>query len=395
MTTAPPTPTPTPTPRAPALLDVYARVGPVFVAGDGAELVAEDGTHYLDFVAGIGVNALGYNHPTIRGAVERALGAGLVHVSNLYRTESGERLAEELVTRSFAERVFFCNSGAEANEAAFKFARKWSGKSEIVAFSGSFHGRLFASLAATDRPELRKPFEPLVPGIRIVPREDWAAVDHAVSASRTAAVIVEPVQGEGGIRPLDPEWLGFVRELCDSRGVAVIFDEVQCGLGRTGTLFAYEQAGIVPDLLTLAKPLAGGLPMGAVLVSHAVAAALKPGDHATTFGGGPLVASVALDVVRTIADRAFLAAVREKGDRLGERLARLAERHARVVEVRGRGLLWGIELREPAAPFVAAARDRHLLVTTAGPTVLRLIPPLVISDEDLDRGVAVLDEVLT
>jgi len=378
----------------PALLDVYARVGPLLVSGRGAELVADDGTRYLDFVAGIGVNALGYDHPVIRGAIERALANGLIHVSNLYRTEPGERLAEELVARSFADRAFFCNSGAEANEAAFKFARKWSGKSEIVAFSGSFHGRLFATLAATDRPDYRKPFEPLVPGIRIVPREEWAAVDHAVSASRTAAVIVEPVQGEGGVRPLDAEWLGFVRELCDSRGVAVIFDEVQCGLGRTGTLFAYEQTGVVPDILTLAKPLAGGLPMGAALVTSAVAAALKPGDHATTFGGGPLVASVALDVVRTIADPALLADVRRKGEWMGARLERLASVISRVKAVRGRGLLWGIELSEPAAPFVAAARERGLLVLTAGPDVIRLIPPLVITDPELERGVAMLEEVL-
>ena len=389
--TATPTTSAVPTP---ALLDVYARVGPLMVSGRGAELVADDGTRYLDFVAGIGVNALGYDHPVIRGAIERALADGLIHVSNLYRTEPGERLAEELVARSFADRAFFCNSGAEANEAAFKFARKWSGKSEIVAFSGSFHGRLFATLAATDRPDYRKPFEPLVPGIRIVPREEWAAVDRAVSASRTAAVIVEPVQGEGGVRPLDAEWLGFVRELCDSRGVAVIFDEVQCGLGRTGTLFAHEQTGVVPDILTLAKPLAGGLPMGAALVTSAVAAALKPGDHATTFGGGPLVASVALDVVRTIADPALLADVRRKGEWMGARLERLASVISRVKAVRGRGLLWGIELSEPAAPFVAAARERGLLVLTAGPDVIRLIPPLVITDPELERGVAMLEEVL-
>src|SRR5882724_6612087 len=381
-------------PTAPALLDVYARVGPLFVGGEGAELIAEDGTRYLDFVAGIGVNALGYNHPVLHAALERALGSGLIHVSNLYRSEAGERLAEELVARSFADRAFFCNSGAEANEAAFKFARKWSGKSEIVAFSGSFHGRLFATLAATDRPDYRKPFEPLVPGIRIVAREDWAAVDHAVSASRTAAVIVEPVQGEGGVRPVDADWLGFVRELCDSRGVAVIFDEVQCGLGRTGTLFAYEQAGVVPDILTLAKPLAGGLPMGAVLVTSAVAAALKPGDHATTFGGGPLVAGVALEVVRTIADPAFLADVRRKADWLGTRLGRLAAGAPRVREVRGRGLMWGLELAEPAAPIVAAARERGLLVVTAGPQVIRLLPPLVITVEELERGVAILEEIL-
>ncbi|HYK83216.1 MAG TPA: acetylornithine/succinylornithine family transaminase [Gemmatimonadales bacterium] len=377
-----------------ALLGVYARVGPVFIGGEGAELIADDGTRYLDFAAGIAVNALGYNHPVVRDAIEQALKTGLIHVSNLYRTTPGERLAEELVARSFADRVFFCNSGAEANEAAFKFARKWSGKAEIVAFTGSFHGRLFASLAATDRPDYRKPFEPLVPGVRIVAREDWAAVDHAISASRTAAVIVEPVQGEGGVHPVDPDWLAFVRELCAGRGVALIFDEVQCGLGRTGTLFAYEQTAVVPDVLTLAKPLAGGLPMGAVLVTEAIGTALKPGDHATTFGGGPLVASVALAVVRTIAEPGFLAAVGDRGRSLEVGLARLAARGGRVVAVRGRGLMWGIELSEPAAPYIAAARERGLLLVAAGANVIRLVPPLVITPHDLARGLAILEEVL-
>jgi predicted acetylornithine/succinylornithine family transaminase len=377
-----------------ALLGVYARVGPPLVRGEGAELIAADGTRYLDCVAGIAVNALGYGHPAVREAVEEALATGLIHVSNLYRSAPGERLAEELVARSFADRVFFCNSGAEANEAAFKFARKWSGKTDIVAFTGSFHGRLFASLAATDRPDYRRPFEPLVPGVRVVPREDWAAVDHAVSASRTAAVIVEPVQGEGGVRPLDPEWLAFVRELCAGRGVALIFDEVQCGLGRTGTLFAYEQYDVVPDIVTLAKPLAGGLPMGAVLVTDAIAAALKPGDHATTFGGGPLVASAALAVVRTIAEPSFLAAVRAKGEWLSAALAELAARRSRVGAVRGRGLMWGVELTEPAAPYVTAARELGLLITTAGPSVIRLVPPLIVARPELERAVTILDAVL-
>jgi predicted acetylornithine/succinylornithine family transaminase len=379
---------------ASALLGVYARVGPPFVAGRGVELIAEDGTRYLDFVAGIAVNALGYDHPVIRDAVQRALDTGLVHVSNLYQTEPGERLAQELVSRSFAEQVFFCNSGAEANEAAFKFARKWTGKTEIVAMSGGFHGRLFASLAATDRPDFRRPFEPLLAGVHIVRVGDWAAADRLISGARTAAVIVEPVQGEGGVRPVPDEWLEYLRELCDERRVALIFDEVQCGLGRTGTLFAYEQTSVVPDLLTLAKPLAGGLPMGAVLLRGEAAASLAPGDHATTFGGGPLVAGVALEVLRTIAAPDFLAAVRAKGEWLSGRLALLAERRARVREVRGRGLMWGIELDGPAAPVVTAARERGLLVLSAGPTVLRLVPPLIITIEDLERGVAMLEEVV-
>ncbi len=378
---------------ATALLGVYARVGPLFVAGEGSELIAEDGARYLDFVAGIAVNALGYNSPVIREAVLRALDTGLIHVSNLYRTEPGERLAAEL-TKSFGGQVFFCNSGAEANEGAFKFARRWSKQTEIVAFSGSFHGRLFASLAATDRPDYRRPFEPLLAGVHIIPLGDVEAATRAITKARTAAVIIEPVQGEGGVRLVAPEFLAFLREHCDANGCALIFDEVQCGLGRTGTLFASEASGVVPDMVTLAKPLGGGLPMGAILVNDAVASALTPGDHATTFGGGPFVATIALEVLRTIADPDFLAAVRTKGEWLGARLNRLAAGTPRVREARGRGLMWGLELNEVAAPVVAAARERHLLVLTAGPTVIRIVPPLTITREELERGVTILEEVL-
>ena len=378
---------------ATALLGVYTRVGPLFVAGEGSELIAEDGTRYLDFVAGIAVNALGYNSPVIREAVLRSLDSGLIHVSNLYRTEPGERLAAEL-TKSFGGQAFFCNSGAEANEGAFKFARKWSKKTEIVAFTGSFHGRLFASLAATDRPDYRRPFEPLLTGVQILPLGDVEAARRAITAERTAAVIIEPVQGEGGVRPVPTEFLVFLRQLCDETGTALIFDEVQCGLGRTGTLFASEASGVVPDMYTLAKPLGGGLPMGAILVSDKIAAALAPGDHATTFGGGPFVATVALDVVRTIADPDFLADVRAKGQLLGARLQALSARSRRVKEARGRGLMWGLELNEIAAPIVGAARERHLLVLTAGPTVIRIVPPLTATREDLERGATILSEVL-
>ena len=378
-----------------ALLGVYARVGPLFVAGEGSELIAEDGVRYLDFVAGIAVNALGYNNPTFRGAVMRALDTGLVHVSNLYRTEPGERLASELLSHAFPSggQAFFCNSGAEANEGAFKFARKWSGKTDIVAFSGSFHGRLFASLAATDRPDYRRPFEPLLAGVQIIPMEEEAA-PRAITAERTAAVIIEPVQGEGGVRPVPAGFLELLRQLCSSRASALIFDEVQCGLGRTGRLFAAEHSGVVPDMYTLAKPLGGGLPMGAILVNDGVAGALAPGDHATTFGGGPFVATVALDVVRTIAEPAFLADIRAKAEWLGAALGALASRRARVREARGRGLMWGLELNDVAAPVVAAARERHLLILTAGPTVIRIVPPLTVTRDELARGVAILDEVL-
>ena len=380
------------TPDATALLGVYARVGPLFIAGEGSELIAEDGTRYLDFVAGIAVNALGYNSPVIREAVLRALDSGLLHVSNLYRTEPGERLAAEL-TKSFGGHAFFCNSGAEANEGAFKFARKWSAKTGIVAFSGSFHGRLFASLAATDRPDFRRPFEPLLAGVQIVPLGDVEAARRAITKERTAAVIIEPVQGEGGVRRVADEFLVFLRKRCSETATALIFDEVQCGLGRTGTLFASEPSGVVPDMYTLAKPLGGGLPMGAILVNDAIAASLAPGDHATTFGGGPFVATVALDVLRTIADPDFLTAVRAKGEWFGTRLNRLVAGTPRIREARGRGLMWGLELNEVAAPVVAAARERHLLVLTAGPTVIRMVPPLTITRDELERGVTILEEV--
>jgi acetylornithine/succinyldiaminopimelate/putrescine aminotransferase len=229
--------------------------------------------------------------------------------------------------------------------------------------------------------------------VQIVPLGDEDAASRAIT-ERTAAVIIEPVQGEGGVRPVPAEFLALLRELCDKTGSALIFDEVQCGLGRTGTLFAAEQMGVVPDMYTLAKPLGGGLPMGAILVNDAIAAALAPGDHATTFGGGPFVTAVALDVLRTIAEPDFLAEVRSKGEWFGQRLNRLVAGSARVREARGRGLMWGLELNDLAAPVVAAARERHLLVLTAGPTVIRIVPPLTISRDELERGATILAEVL-
>lgn len=382
-----------------ALLGVYRPVGPTFVGGRGSRLVGDDGREYLDFTSGIGVNALGYGDATISRTIAAALTSGVIHTSNLFRTRPAEELAKELVARSFAERVFFCNSGAEANEAAFKFARRWARerggaeKHEIVALRGSFHGRLFGSLAATDRPAYQEPFTPLMPGVRFIPPGDEAVAREAITLERTAAVIVEPVQGEGGVRPLDPEYLRFLRALTNEAGAALIFDEVQCGLGRTGRLFAHEEAGVTPDIMTLAKPLAGGLPMGAVLVSGRIAEAIRPGDHATTFGGGPLVSSVALTVVRRIAEPAFLEAVRKRGERVREVLEPRAGR-GRIVDVRGRGLMWGIELDGPAAPVVSAALERGLLITTAGERVIRLLPPLTIEPEELEEGLAVLVEVL-
>ncbi len=384
-------------PAADALLPVYRRFPVCIVSGEGCQLVADDGTRYLDFVAGISVNLLGYNHPALRAAIERAAETGVLHTSNLYRTTPGEELAAELVEQSFASQVFFCNSGAEANEGAFKFARRAASgpdQREIVALKGSFHGRTFATLAATDRPQYREPFLPLVPGIRIVDPNNQAELERAISPQRTAAVIVEPVQGEGGINLLPDGLLQDLREMCHEAGAALIFDEIQCGLGRTGTLFAYQRSGVVPDMVTLAKGLGGGLPMGAVLVNDAIAAAIQPGDHATTFGGGPFVASVALAQLRVIGEPAFLADVREKGEWLAQRLTALRSRHGQVVEVRGRGLMWGIELEDAVQPVVERALGRGLLVIAAGPNVIRLLPPLTITLAELAQGVDLLESCL-
>ena len=382
---------------ADALLPVYRRLPVTIVGGEGCELLAEDGKRYLDFVSGISVNLLGYNHPALRAAIARVANTGVLHTSNFYRTAPGEELAALLVERSFAAHVFFCNSGAEANEGAFKFARRAAAdpaKHEILALKGAFHGRTFATLAATDRPHYREPFEPLVPGIRIVDYTKRTELERAISAERTAGVIVEPVQGEGGINVLPDALLKDIRDMTRDAGAALIFDEIQCGLGRTGSLFAYEQTGVVPDMVTLAKALGGGLPMGAVLVSETIGAAIQPGDHATTFGGGPFVASVALAQVRTVAEPAFLEAVRARGAWLGARLAALARTRDEVLAVRGRGLMWGIELDGPAQPVIERALEHGLLVISAGPNVLRLLPPLVVSEAELGRGMDLLESCL-
>lgn len=382
-----------------ALLGIYRPSGPVFVGGRGCYLIGDDGREYLDFTSGIAVNALGYGDEGIAKAIGSALETGLIHTSNLFRTAPGEALAADLVRLSFADRVFFCNSGAEANEAAFKFARKWAknaggeGKHEIIALRGAFHGRLFGSLAATDREKYRAPFEPLMPGVHFVEPGDRAALMAVASRERTAAIIAEPIQGEGGLRPLSREELALLRETADSVGAALIFDEIQCGLGRTGHLFAYQESGIVPDLITLAKPLAGGLPMGAVLMSEEIASAMHPGDHGTTFGGGPLVAAVAREVLARVSDPAFLERVRLGGERIRDIVGPLVGKHG-IRDLRGRGLMWGVELEGEAAPVVARALEMGLLLVNAGERVIRLLPPLTIETDELERGLATLVEVL-
>jgi acetylornithine/N-succinyldiaminopimelate aminotransferase len=381
------------------LLPVYRRAPMEFVRGSGCELFDQDGTSYLDFASGIAVNALGYDDPGIRAAMLAAMDSGIIHVSNLYRTAPGAELANALVARSFASCVFFCNSGAEANEGAFKFARRWAratggaAKHEIIALRGGFHGRLFASLAATDRPGYRAPFRPLAGGVGIAERslED---LDTVLDAETVAAVIVEPVQGESGVRVLDTDFLRGLRALTRKRGIALIFDEVQCGLGRTGYLFAHERLGIEPDLVTLAKPLAGGLPMGAILLNAEIAATIQPGDHGTTFGGGPFVSAVALHVLERLSDPEMLAHVREDGAWLGVQLARLVRPGSRVRAVRGIGFMWGIDIIDPAGEVVKRAMEAGLLICSAGEHTLRLLPPLIASRKELQRGVSILTELL-
>lgn len=386
-------------PTTDALLALYRRAPMELVRGDGVRLFDAEGRAFLDFTSGIAVNALGYNDAGLRQAMVEALDGGLIHTSNLYRTAPAERLAEKLVGASFADRVFFCNSGAEANEGAFKMARKWGkleggvAKHEILALRGAFHGRLFGTVAATDRPQYRNPFRPLAGGIHIHER-DLHELSKVITDATTCAVILEPVQGEGGVRVLDAGFVRELRALTAERNVLLILDEIQCGYGRTGTFFAHEQFGIVPDLLTVAKPMAGGLPMGAVLVTQRVADAMLAGDHGTTFGGGPFVAHVANHVFDRLSDPKLLAHVTKEGKRLGEQLAKLRQRSPKVRAVRGRGFMWGLDVTDPAKDIVARALDHGLLLVSAGDHTLRLLPPLVMTRDDLQAGLERLEAAI-
>ena len=391
-----------------AILGTYKRQAPLFVRGDGVYMFDETGKRYIDFVAGIAVTSLGHNDAGVMQAMQEAMATGLLHTSNLYRTAPGEQLAEWLVSHSFASRVFFCNSGAEANEGAFKFARRWAraqgahgvatqgaaAKHEIIAVRGSFHGRMPGTLAATDRPAYRLPFRPLMGGVTIVER-DLEELRAVLNPETAAAVIVEPIQGEGGVRIIDPEFLRGLRALTRERNVLLILDEIQCGLGRTGSLFAYEQLGIEPDILTLAKPLAGGLPMGAILVTDDVAKTIQPGDHGTTFGGGPLLAHVAHHVVQRLADPNLLTHVTETGAWLGQQFQAIADRTGTIRAIRGKGLMWGVDVHEPAAAIIGRAFTLGLLLVGAGDHTLRFLPPLTITRDELSAGLTILEQALT
>ncbi|HEY5907930.1 MAG TPA: acetylornithine transaminase, partial [Vicinamibacteria bacterium] len=372
-----------------ALLPVYER-DLVLVRGKGARLVDQEGRSYVDFAAGIGVNGLGYGDTKVLAAIKKQA-ALLLHSSNLFHTEAASALAARLVALAFPSRVFFSNSGTEAWEAAIKFARKIGkpqGRFELLCFEKAFHGRTMGSLATTWNPKYREPFEPLMPGVHFLPWNDLGAVEAALT-EKTAAVMLEPVQGEGGIRVAPPEFLQGLRALTRERGVLLALDEVQCGLGRTGKLFAFQHAGITPDLLTLAKPLGGGLPMGATLLREDLADRIAVGDHGSTFGGNPVAAAASLAVLDRLLTPGFLDGVARRGTALRRGLQKLARTHKdKIAEVRGLGLMLGVELKGPAGPVVKALRERGYLATKAGDTVLRLLPPLVVKPAEVKEFLA-------
>jgi predicted acetylornithine/succinylornithine family transaminase len=379
------------------LFQVYARAPIAIVRGEGCRVWDADDHPYLDFFSSTVVTALGHAHPAITAALRRQADK-ILHVSNLHYSEPSARLAERLCESSFADRVFLCNSGAEANEAAIKLARKFGhdeggGRFEIVTATGSFHGRTLATIVATGQEKVRVGFQPLPEGFRYAPFNDIAALESAVG-DRTIAVLLEPIQGEGGIIEPAPGYLRKVRELCDRRGLLLILDEIQTGMGRAGTLFAHEQAGITPDIMTLAKGLGGGVPIGAMLATESIARVFQLGAHGSTFGGNALACAVGLAVTEVLLEGAVLENCVAMGARLRQGLVALGKRCGKVVEVRGQGLLIGAELTEPGAPVVDRCREKGLLINCTGGNVLRFTPPLIVTPAEVDEALGLLGEVL-
>jgi len=379
------------------LMGTYARQPISIVRGRGTKVYDLEGREYVDFVGGIAVNLLGHGHPDLVLAVQKQA-AQLIHTSNLYYTEPQVRLAQMLVDHSFADQVFFCNSGAEANEAAIKLARRYShdkygaGRFEIITMKQSFHGRTMATLTATGQEKVQKGYEPLVPGFSYVTFNHLAELQHALT-DKTAAIMLEPIQGEGGVHVVSREYLKAVRELCTQRDILLIFDEVQTGMGRTGTLFAYEQLNVQPDIMTLAKGLGGGVPIGACLATAPVAKAFGPGSHASTFGGNPLACAAALAVFRVLLDGRVLDQARRMGEYLSKGLSECKDRHHLVRDVRGLGLLQGMGVEMDAKTVVADCLKRGFLVNAVGEHVLRFIPPLIITQPEVDRLLEVLSHI--
>ncbi len=377
----------------------YARYPVAMVKGEGCRLIDADGREYLDFLSGIAVCSLGHCHPAVTEAIRRQAGE-LVHVSNLYYTRPQTELAELLVANSFADKVFMANSGAEANEAAIKLARIASGpgKFGIISLAGSFHGRTLATVAATGQPKFHQGFEPMPEGFAFAPFGDLGALEEMITES-TCAILCEPLQGEGGVRPLAREYLQGIKRLCEKHGLLLIFDEVQTGIGRTGTLFAYQQLGIVPDIMTVAKALGNGLPISAMLTTDNLAAALVPGTHASTFGGNPVASAAAVATMQVMLEDGFFETVGAKSECFRGKLQELAERFpALVTEVRGLGMILGMVLTERGVALgteiVNAMFAKGFLMNFAGGAALRFVPPLIVSREEIDLLVKALAEVL-
>jgi predicted acetylornithine/succinylornithine family transaminase len=382
------------------LMNTYTRAPIVLRKGRGMHVWSSDGKEYLDFVGGIAVNILGHCHPKVVVALQKQA-QRLIHVSNLYHNEPQIKLAKLLVEHSFADKVFFCNSGAEANEAAIKLARKYAKENvsgnrfEIITALNSFHGRTLATLTATGQKKFQKGFEPLMPGFRYVEFDDIDALKNAVR-DETCAVMLEPVQGEGGVKLPSPGYLEQVRNECDRHGLLLILDEVQTGMGRTGRLFAYEHYGIVPDIMTLAKGLGGGFPIGAMLATGRVAAAFQPGNHASTFGGNPLACAAAIATMETLIEDGFvLDQCRRMGEYLVKGLNDLKKEYPSVItDVRGAGLLVGMELTRECATIVKACLDRGVIINCTAGNVLRFTPPLIVQEKDIDHMLDILDDTL-
>jgi acetylornithine/N-succinyldiaminopimelate aminotransferase len=381
------------------LYDTFARAPIAFARGEGVWMETTDGRRVLDFSSGIAVNALGHAHPALVKALTEQAGK-IWHVSNLYRVPEQEALAQKLVDETFADKVFLCNSGAEAVECAIKTARRYhfvNGEPErtaIITFSGAFHGRTLATLAATGNPKYLEGFGPVAEGFDQVPLGDLKAVDLSIRPD-TAAIMIEPIQGEGGIRLVSSQFLRDLRARCDKHGLLLIFDEVQTGVGRTGKLFAHEWSGVKPDIMTAAKGLGGGFPLGACLATAEAAKGMTPGTHGSTFGGNPLAAAVGKALVDVISDPDFLDHVRRMGLYLKQRLASVTDSHPDLVaEVRGEGLLIGVRCIVPVSDVVAAMRDHDLLGVGAGENVLRFLPPLIVTEADIDEAMTRFDAAL-
>ncbi len=375
----------------------YGRSPLALVRGEGTRVWDADGKMYYDFLAGLGVNNLGHCHPKVVEAIRRQAGQ-LLHVSNLYHIQPQIELAEMLSELSFADRSFFCNSGTEACEAAIKLARKYShdrfggGRYEIITMEHSFHGRTMGSLSATAQTKYHHGFEPLLDGFKYAPFNDLHTLAQMITP-KTCAIMVEPLQGEGGVNVPSPSYLKGLRELCDARQLLLIYDEVQCGIGRTGTLFAYEHDSMPPDIMTLAKSLAGGVPIGAMLAREEVAKAFVPGTHAATFGGNPLATAAGVAALNAIHEEGMLENCQRVGTYFMHRLKEIQQQHAFIKEVRGRGLMLGVALDIPGTPFVTACLERGFLINCTVDTVVRFLPPLIVTEPEVDLLIATLDEL--